>query len=64
MEQAHDLKIPIADADHMIGNPAAPVTLVEYGDYECPDCLNSEPMVQKLREQFGDQLRWCFGITR
>jgi protein-disulfide isomerase len=60
MSDNSDLTIPVSDADHTIGPPTAPVTLVEYGDYECPDCLNSEPMIRQLREQFGDHLRVVF----
>jgi len=55
-----DLLIPVSDTDHVLGPAAAPVTLVEYGDYECPDCLNSDPIVRQLREHFGDQLRVVF----
>ena len=55
-----DLTIQVSDADHAIGPVTAPVTLVEYGDYECPDCLNSEPIIQQLRDHFGDQLRVIF----
>jgi protein-disulfide isomerase len=55
-----DLSIPVSDADHVLGPPTAPVTLVEYGDYECPDCLNSEPIVRQLREHFGEKLRVVF----
>jgi protein-disulfide isomerase len=55
-----DLSIPVSDTDHALGPANAPVTLVEYGDYECPDCLNSEPIVRQLREHFGNTLRVVF----
>ena len=55
-----DLLIPVSDGDHSLGPADAPVTLVEYGDYECPDCLNSEPIFRQLREHFGDKLRVIF----
>jgi protein-disulfide isomerase len=55
-----DLTIPITESDHARGNPTARVTLVEYGDYECPDCLNTEPIVKKLLDHFGDRLRVVF----
>jgi protein-disulfide isomerase len=51
---------PVTDADHQRGPVDAPVTLVEYGDYECPDCLNSEPIVRQLRDRLGDRLRLVF----
>jgi protein-disulfide isomerase len=59
-QMSHDLQNPVDDSDHSRGNAAAPVTLVEYGDYECPDCLNSEPIVQRLLDRFADRLRVVF----
>ena len=55
-----DLTIPVVETDHAIGPSTAAVTLVEYGDYECPDCLNSEPIVRKLIDHFGERLRVIF----
>jgi protein-disulfide isomerase len=52
-----DLAVPVTDADHAQGPATAPVTLVEYGDYECPSCLNAEPIVSQLRDRLGDRLR-------
>jgi protein-disulfide isomerase len=54
------LTVPISKLDHAIGSPDAPITLVEYGDYECPDCLNAQPIVKVLREKLGDRLRFVF----
>jgi NhaA family Na+:H+ antiporter len=54
------LKPPVGDRDHIHGPVDAPVTLVEYGDYECPHCRQVAPIVEKLREQFGDRLRYVF----
>ena len=48
------------DRDHILGNPDAPVTLVEYGDYECPHCARAEPVVKAVREAMGDKLRIVF----
>src|SRR3954469_16012469 len=55
-----ELSIPVSDTDHALGSKTAPFTLVEYGDYECPDCLNAFPIVQQLRERAGDRLRFIF----
>jgi protein-disulfide isomerase len=55
-----DLQDPITDRDHSIGPPAAPVSLVEYGDYECPNCLNAYPVIERLVRHFGDQIRFVF----
>jgi protein-disulfide isomerase len=54
------LKIPVTSADHRAGLENAPVTLVEYGDYECPHCGRAHPIVQKVRRHFGDRLRFVF----
>jgi protein-disulfide isomerase len=52
-----DLAIPVDSNDHALGPETAPVTLVEYGDYECPYCGRAFPIIKKLRETLGDQLR-------
>jgi protein-disulfide isomerase len=54
------LAIPVTESDHALGPANAAVTLVEYGDYECPDCLNAFPIVQQLQEKFGDRMRFVF----
>ena len=54
------LAVPVTDRDHAIGPPDAPVTLVEYGDYECPDCGSAYPVLKQLRARLGDRLRFVF----
>jgi len=54
------LKIPVTSADHQAGADGAPVTLIEYGDYECPHCGHAYPIVQRIQEHFGDRLRFVF----
>ena len=54
------LVAPVSDHDHLIGAADAPVTLVEYGDYECPYCGRAFPIVQQVRHALGDQLRFVF----
>jgi Na+/H+ antiporter NhaA len=46
--------------DHARGSEAAPVTLVEYGDYECPYCGQAEVVIRELLESFGDDLRYVW----
>jgi Na+:H+ antiporter, NhaA family len=46
--------------DHVRGGADAPVTLVEYGDFQCPYCGEAYPVVHELLERFGDQLRFVF----
>ena len=46
--------------DHVRGAPGAPMTLVEYGDFECPFCGRATGVVSELRERLGDELRYVF----
>ena len=46
--------------DHVRGSEEAAVTLVEYGDFQCPYCGEAYPVVRELQERFGDQLRFVF----
>jgi len=46
--------------DHAAGNPEATVTLVEYGDYECPHCGRAHPIVQRILAEFGADIKFVF----
>ena len=48
------------DRDHIRGSESAPVTLVEYGDYECPYCGQAEVVIRELLDSFGDDLRYVW----
>jgi protein-disulfide isomerase len=48
------------DRDHVQGPAEAPLTLVEYGDYECPHCGAAYPIVKRVQRQMGDRLRFVF----
>ena len=52
--------MPVGERDHIAGPATAAVTLVEYGDYECPFCKAAEPIVAALRDAVGDHLRLVF----
>jgi Na+/H+ antiporter NhaA len=55
-----DLAVPVdPDRDHIRGPERAPVTMVEYGDFECPYCGQAEPIVRELLSDFGD-VRYVF----
>ena len=54
------LQPPVSDRDHSQGPAGAPVTLVEYGDYECPSCGAAYPIVKAIQEELGDRLRFVF----
>jgi len=51
---------PVSERDHALGPENAPITIVEYGDYECPDCLNAVPIIDEVRRALGDRLRFVF----
>jgi protein-disulfide isomerase len=42
------------------GNPNAPVTIVEFSDFQCPYCVHARPTVNRVREVYGDKVRWVF----
>ena len=54
------LKIPVGSADHIQGDQNAALTLVEYGDYECPHCEHAYPIVKRVQKHFGKRLRFVF----
>ena len=54
------LEPPVGEADHVSGPADAPVTLVEYGDYECPYCGMAYPIVKALQRRLGRQLRFVY----
>jgi Na+/H+ antiporter NhaA len=50
-----DLAVPVdLERDHVRGRADAPVTLVEYGDFECANCGHAEPVIRELLADFGD----------
>lgn len=54
------LVLPVGPRDHAQGSADAPVTLVEYGDYQCPYCGAAYPIVKKVQKQLGSNLRFVF----
>ena len=55
------LTTPVSvDRDHIQGPADAPVTLVEYGDFECPYCGAAYPIVKEAQARMGDRLRFVF----
>jgi protein-disulfide isomerase len=54
------LKPPVSAADHRAGPATAAVTLVEYGDFECPFCGAADPIVREVRRRLGERLLFVF----
>jgi protein-disulfide isomerase len=60
-EWAPQLTSPVSDdRDHVQGPAEAPVTLVEYGDYECPYCGAAYPIIKQVQSRMGNRLRFVF----
>jgi len=55
-----DLTEPVTPLDHVRGPQTAAVTLVEYGDFQCPYCAHAYPVVRELEQRFGADLRVVF----
>jgi len=56
-----ELVLPVSSTrDHCRGPDNAPVTLLEYGDYECPYCGKAYFIIKSIQDHFGDQLCFAF----
>ena len=55
-----ELAVPLGAIDHVIGAPHAVATVVEYGDFECPNCKLAAPAVKLLLERFTNRVRFAF----
>ena len=54
------LKVPVTADDHIQGDLTAPLTLVQYGDYQCPYCGMAYPIIKRVQKHFGKQLTFVF----
>ncbi len=54
------LQVAVTAEDHIQGDAGAKVTLVEYGDYECPHCLIGDAVVKRLQRHFGERMRFVY----
>ncbi len=54
------LKPKVSDADHIMGNGQADLTIVEYGDYQCPHCGAAHPILKEMMAELGSQIRFVF----
>lgn len=53
-------RVDVGERDHVRGPVDAPVTLVEYGDYQCPHCSRAHAAVAEVRDVLGDRVRVVF----
>jgi protein-disulfide isomerase len=60
MNKSATLTMPVSERDHMQGPADAPLTLVEYGDYQCPFCGAAYPVVKRVQKTLGKKLRFVF----
>ena len=54
------LKLGINSNDHHLGNVNATITLVEYGDFECPHCKHAHPLIKQLLKEKGNDIHFVF----
>ena len=54
------LAVPVSAIDHFMGPAHAPVTVVEYGDFECPNCKQAAPAAGMLLERFVNRIRYVY----
>lgn len=59
-QQQYQLAVPVSPVDQVLGPDRAPVTIVEYGDFECPTCKQAAPAVKLLFERFVGKVRVVF----
>ena len=55
-----DLRTPVNERDHAIGPPNAPIVVVNYGDYQCPDCHRRHREVEKMFDQMVNAVRFVY----
>jgi protein-disulfide isomerase len=54
------LTLPVGTRDHIQGSAHAQLTLVEYGDYECPHCARAYPIIKAVQRRLGSKLRFVY----
>ena len=58
--RAIDLTAAVVPTDHARGPEHAPVTIVEYGDFECPNCKQAKPAVEIVLNRYPEQVRFVY----
>lgn len=57
---APTVKLSVTEEDHIRGNIAAPVTIIEFSDFQCPYCARFHPTVKQILEDYPDKVRWVY----
>ena len=60
MSDPFELAMPVGSADHVLGPAHAMVTVVEYGDFQCPNCKQAAPAVKLLLQRFQGRMRFVY----
>lgn len=55
-----ELTLPVSAVDHVLGADHAPITVVEYGDFECPNCKQAAPALKLLLDRFEERVRLVY----
>lgn len=55
-----ELSVPVSAGEHLLGAAHAAVTVVEYGDFECPNCKQAAPAVKLLLRRFAGRVRLVY----
>lgn len=50
----------VTETDHIRGNADAPITIIEYSDFQCPYCSRFHPTMQQVMSEYSDSVRWVF----
>jgi len=56
-KESRELTLAVSDRDHIRGPSDATVTLVQYGDFECPACRDIYPVIRRIQNRIGTRLR-------
>jgi len=59
-EKAKNVRRVSSDRDHIYGNPDAPISLVEYSDFECPFCKRFHSTPKEIVEAYGGKVNWVY----
>jgi protein-disulfide isomerase len=59
-EHVPKLRMPVGDRDHVQGPPGAKITLLEFGDYQCPYCGEAYGIVKRVQAKYQEDLRFVF----